>query len=322
MSYKFIDYPKEISEHEYKSAIKKMVDTLHGYKSIKSIYQIGSVSSLGISDVDMFVIFEDGVIQGLDPIKEGQANKYLFTHQLYGTSLKYWSLLRQLTFFHNYKHLFGEVLPEDNIQLDLDAQLELKRQIALEFLIKMYYTLSIQLTYKIVKLRTFLLEGKALIYDLDFLGINTGRMFDLVQKVITYRANWFKNTPSNQDLQKLISELYVELEKLLIDVLANETFYLPSVAPYTIASNLKIINSEKLAIKRKGFKLPNLLPLSERKLFNLHHRFNYFTVCIPYSETPKGSVLQQRFDLLSTLREYNQHSLPHFLIPASSFKFI
>lgn len=319
---KFIDIPKHIRLTNYESEISRMVDRLKSFKEVKSVYQIGSVSSPGISDIDMFVIFEDDMKQDLNPIKTGKVNRYLFTHQLYGSPLKYWSSLRQLTFFHNYNHLFGDVLPQDDIQLNLELQSDLKQQIAFEFLIKMCYTLSIQLAYKIIKLRAFLLEGKALLYDLNFLGIETGKLHDLVQKVITYRANWFKNTPSSQEIQKVIKQLHGALEELLIDLLSEKTFYLPSTKSYTIASNLNIINSEKFNIERKGFSLPYVIPVPERKFFNLLHRLNYFTVNVPYSKPPNESVLQQRFDLLSAMRKYNRQFLPHFLIPASSFKFI
>ena len=154
------------------------------------------------------------------------------------------------------------------------------------------------------------------------MGIETGKLHDLVQKVITYRANWFKNTPSSQEIQKVIKQLHGALEELLIDLLSEKTFYLPSTKSYTIASNLNIINSEKFNIERKGFSLPYVIPVPERKFFNLLHRLNYFTVNVPYSKPPNESVLQQRFDLLSAMRKYNRQFLPHFLIPASSFKFI
>ncbi|MCR9287871.1 MAG: hypothetical protein NXI23_10835 [Bacteroidetes bacterium] len=326
---KFIDIPKHIRLTNYESEISRMVDRLKSFKEVKSVYQIGSVSSPGISDIDMFVIFNDGNQEHSDPRQTGKTNNYLFTHELYGSPIKYWHSLRNFTFFHNYCHLYGQILPNSTNNLTNEDQNALKRQIALEFLVKMYYMLSIQLTYKIVKLRTFLLEGKALIYDLEFLGISSGRMFDLVKEIIDLRGKWFNQKQDYNLVWKLIYDLHKELKNLLIDLFSQYSLYLPSQESQTIAQNIALKNSKVVSIKRKGIVFPfyntifphlNFIP--ERKFFNLLHRFNNFTVNIPYSIAESGSIIQKRFELLSEMREYNQNHLPRFLIPASSLKII
>ena len=53
------DYPKFVNLDEYNSLITKIVDSLSKNNIVKSIYQIGHIGTLGISDIDLVIIFEN-----------------------------------------------------------------------------------------------------------------------------------------------------------------------------------------------------------------------------------------------------------------------
>jgi hypothetical protein len=312
--------PESRALGDYETALNNMVEHLKGISGVRSIYQIGSVSNPGISDIDMLVVFENDAVVALDPVVAFRPDRYLFTHQLYGVPEKYWSQLRSLTFFHNYKLIYGEGMPEVQSGLSLENENELKRQIALEFLIKMHHVLTIQLRYRILKLRTFLLEGKALIYDLEFLGITEGPFFESVNKIIDWRASWFNSTPKETDVEQLVVKLNAELESLLKHEL-NRPVLLPSVADQVLARNVRLCNGP-FAIKSSGLVFPDLGILPPKKHFNLLHRFNSFQFQVPMALPKSNSINSERFELLRQLRAYNQQHLPGFLIPASSLKVI
>ncbi|MCB9192431.1 MAG: hypothetical protein H6602_12275 [Flavobacteriales bacterium] len=318
---KFIDKPQPRTLEHYSLAIDEMTSRIRKLEGVLGIYQIGSVSNPGLSDIDMLVVFEDDAKILMDPVRNFQSDTYLFTHQVYGVPKGYWNELRSLTFFHNYRFIEGEELPELRTELDSDEIRQLKRQIALEFLVKMYIVLTVQLRYDIIKLRSFLLEGKALIYDLEFLGINSGNMFELVQQVIQIRADWWEKQPTEAELKNLIKKLYASLTDFLIEELRQAPLYLPTTESFQISRNISVSNGNFGAIS-SGFVLPNFGLIQDRKHFNLLNRFNRFKVTFPYSVSEKGSVVERRFQLLSQLRKHNSNRLPGFLIPASSLKVV
>lgn len=317
----FIDVPQKRELAQYNSAIEAMVERLLELDGIKSIYQIGSVSSVGISDIDMMIVFADGAKKSVDPVRDLPTDTYLFTHQLYGVSDKYWDKLRSLTFFHNYKHLKSAVMPEIEIQLTKEDETKLQRQIALEFLVKMHTVLTVQLRYRILKLRSFLLEGKALIYDLEFLGINEGRFHQLVNQIIDWRANWFENKPSQHEVQNLVIELHKELEFLLKKELATEPLFVPDISKLRTSRNM-VLENGAFHTAASGVVLPSLGLVNSKKRFNLLHRLNNFSFRMPLSEPTIGDINAQRFDLLQALRAYNSEYLPGYLVPASSLRLV
>ena len=318
---KFIDRPQDRSLDQYSIAVEQMTERLKMYENVVSIYQIGSVSNPGISDIDMLVVFADDASVVADPVRDFPSDKYLFTHQIYGVSKKYWASLRRLTFFHNYKLIEGEAFDEAVVALTQEEERVLKRQIALEFLVKMHLVLTVQIKYNIVKLRSFLLEGKALIYDLEFLGIEHGEMFNLVKRIIDIRATWTDKRPTDKQLENIILQLQPALAQLLLDEFSKEPFFLPSEGSFQLAKNIQLVNG-KFGSTSEGLVFSDFGLLNPRKYFNLLGRFNRFTISIPYVTPEKDSVVDQRFALLSELREYNSRHLPGFLIPASSLKVI
>lgn len=317
---KIIDIPKQVSRKVYEDAISDMVKQLSKLDAVHSVYQIGSVSHLGISDIDMLVVFHDDAKCHIDVRKSFGANSYLFTHSLYGCSESHWKELQDYTFFHNYRILYGKGFSELSSSLHDHQIVKLQRQIAIEFLVKNYYTLSIQRKYKMVKARSFLLEGKALIYDMEFLGIHQGELWDLINRIIELRSNWFTLKDSKKEMLDCFQPLPDLIKELLIKEFQHEPLFLPIIEEVALSKNVRLVNHPVVTLKSQGVVPLTLGFLKERKRFNALHRLNKFELMLPYEKPTLGDVNNRRFDFLSKVKSYNSRFLPNFLIPATSLK--
>lgn len=202
MKYKLIDKPQFVSREIYNEVTDKLISKLISNTNVISIYTIGHVGNPGISDIDMLIIVKDNCMLADNfRVNMSGQEKYLFLHQPYACSKSGFIKAETFSFFHNYNLVHGkDIRTAANLNTtEIDI---LKKQTALEFLLKMYMQLFIQKKYKILRVRDLLLHGKALIYDLEFLNISSGKLFLLVQKVIEWRKDWFNKTPTDNELDR------------------------------------------------------------------------------------------------------------------------
>lgn len=314
----FIDRPAERCEEDYAVAIRDMTDYLASVEGIRTIYQVGSVTAAGISDIDMLVIGKPGEVISGDPRNACEADPYLFVHELFGVSENDWADLKRFTFLHNYHLLYGDPPQETGGHLTETQEKELKIQIAFEFLIKMYLVLYIQRCYRLIKLRSFLLEAKALIYDLEFLGTTQGALFDQIHEVIDVRNRWFTRTPDDATVERLVHRVFHALEDYLHEQLTAHTLYLPSEEKINVFGHCQLSPGSSMALQHRGFYLPLPSFLPERKRFNIQHRFNRFSSTLPYRSAPPGSIVMERFKRLSDIKQRGRQCLPGYYTPASS----
>ena len=218
---KLISYPKVIAKSDYKSLTNEIISILDSHDVALSIYQMGSVKDPGISDLDLICVFKEGV-SFPDNIRENLTNhqKQILTHGVFGCNQKNINQAIDYGCFSNLNHLYGQDLNLDKKTLHVDKEIE--TQIALEYLVKMYIALDAQITFGVVKLRSFLLLAKALMFDLDILNISHGKLFDKVSQVLEWRKNWFSNAPLVSDLKKFIFDFHIDLKNELIEIFKTE----------------------------------------------------------------------------------------------------
>src|SRR5688572_22706926 len=140
MTYRFIQHPHPVLPAAYSGAMSRMTEQLMAMKGVRTVTQVGGTGTPGISDIDFFVVFEDGFATDANPVSilSGE-NKYLFTHNLFGTAESLALQLEQYTFFGQYKILAGP--PFIPIPVDASAESEpMKIQVALEYLLKAWMT--------------------------------------------------------------------------------------------------------------------------------------------------------------------------------------
>lgn len=310
----FTDYPHYVPLAEYENAMSRMVEKLSVQPGVISIYQIGSISTPGISDIDMLVVFEDGIKCELNPLQDlSKSERYLFAHGLYGIFKTNFFKAQRYTFFHNYNLLWGEQLPIVQSDLSEDDIQVLKNQIALEYLIKKYISMTVELTYRIIKMRVLLLQTKAMLYDLELLKISSGRLFDLIQTIVIWRNSWFERTPTEKMLRNWIKDFYAELINFVKILLQTKKFYLPTWANFRIARNIVLVPSDQFGYTHIGITLPSMFGALGRKYFNLQHRFNKFNIMLPITSLAIPKILESRVLFSRETNKENKNFLPNFM---------
>lgn len=319
MKYKLIDKPQFVSREIYNEVTDKLVSKLISNTNVISIYTIGHVGNPGISDIDMLIIVKDNCMlaDNFRVDMSGQ-EKYLFLHQPYACSKSGFIKAETFSFFHNYNLVHGkDIRTAANLNTtEIDI---LKKQTALEFLLKMYMQLFIQKKYKILRVRDLLLHGKALIYDLEFLNISSGNLFQLVQKVIEWRKDWFNKTPTDNELIEWFDGLFLELHlRFTTNKLFSEISF-PESKTYSIAKNIRLkARSNIFKVNHSGLLVPFLSTISSKRGVKILNKLNLFEFEVPSSIIQTPSIITERFESEAMLRSYGKQFLPHFLPMTSS----
>ncbi len=296
-----------------------MVGHLTRIPGVVSVFQIGGVNNPGISDIDLAVVFEDGHKVCGDPCGLlSQAERYLFTHALFGINRGNFADASRYSFFHNYRLLAGESLPETADDADEDARITFQRHVAIEYLCRMYINMVVEKTFRIIKLRNLLLNAKALAYDLDFLRIAEGPLFELVQQVIVWRDEWFVRPVPERRIIGWFHDCFAVLEALLSELLADHPLWMPELRPYQFSRNIRVSPGERLEWRCRGCVIPGSRPLASRRVVKLLHRLNWFHFRLPMCSRHLPDPLRDAFAYQGRIREYNATMLPQFMALTSS----
>ena len=311
MSYRIIDYPRFVDGRAYESALVRMKERLLNEKAVESVYRIGSVSSPGISDLDLVVVFKSN-----EPVQKNflsdisGEDRYLFIHRLYGIASDDFENAPEFAFYHKYQLIGGEhSLKERND----DVPGAHRVQVALEYMIRLYATLFIQDECRVLRMRDILLHVKALQYDLDLLGKTSGKVFECVQQLLEWRRIWFEKMPGRNEIISWWKEFTSGYAPMLAGILEDHPFYLPPANEYRIAAKIILRPSEMLAAHRQGFLLPGMLSFIGKKYFRIQNKMNSFEIRLPVSSTNIPDFISRKFEFEKKIVSYNKKFLPHFL---------
>ena len=309
-----------MSPGDYESAIAGMVRRLRALGPIESVYQIGSVQDPGISDIDLLAVFADGASCGADPRERlSGAETFMFSHALFGATKSCFQELRKYTFFHNYRLLWGTNLPPHPSPLAESEAALLKRQIALEYLLRLFLDLSVKLTYGVVYVTGLLRHGRAVLYDLEFLGVRQGRLLEQLQVLLDWRRKWFEQAPSKGELQAWVQSFYRDLRSFLQRRFKESVLFVPRAGDYRISRHIELVGSDSgLSIAHRGILLPSSFLGLARPCFNLQNRLSSFRVSVPMQACNLPPSIRIRFDLIERSARENRRALPHFMPMASS----
>lgn len=289
-----------------------MVKRLEALPETISVYQVGSIGSPGISDLDLIVIFEDNkkiennFLENLSP-----GEKYLFVHNLYGVSHRDFADAVRFTFFNNFTLLCGRDI-RSSPSLSPENTEILKKQVAIEYVIRMCITIYLQQSYRVLRIRDLLLHVKALQYDCDFLGIQKGKLVEKISDIIEWRKNWFDKTPSNNEIIRWWNEFYGEFMQFVITLFNSHKFYLPEKSTYSITNNISVVRSNRVNFSRHGFLLPHQLAFFGKQYFRLQNKLNHFRFEIPVAFEDTPPILLEKFEFEKKYFEYRNKFLPSF----------
>ncbi len=319
MKYYHTDKPVYVAESEYHRILANIVGRLERIEGLEAIYQIGGISTPGISDLDLVLVFRDDYHCAFNLHEElNPEERYLFIHKLYACSRSLFQESVRFSFFHNFSLLAGKEIPRDTDGSAVDAS-TVKTQLALEYLVKMYANMIIQKEYGILQVRSLLLHGKALSYDLAFLGIEKSALNRMLDELLELRKTWFSDTKSSVRLENWFKEFENVFPPALYSILRDRKLYLSGSRPYKIAKNIFLKRSTDLSFIRKGILLP-AFPVSilGKKYFRLQNKLNSFTIQVPFEEEKHSSILQDYFRFQKKHLEYNRSHLPSFYPLTSS----
>ena len=318
MGMRFINYPHYMSFGDYEHTIKRMVTRLCEEEGVVSIYQIGNVGAPGISDIDLLVIFENDAVSTLDPLNGlSKEERYLFTHSLFGISRSHFYEVQPYTFLHNYNLLWGEALEVGRNTLPDEDASRLKRHIALEFLLASYFSRSVETVYGVVSVRNLLLSTHALRYDMEFLNVTTGTLYDLIVELIEWRTTWFEKTVGSAQLHTWYEAFYAELSLFLETHFKEEPFFLPAWTHSRYARHISLEGTDQLGFIHQGMVPPRLLGSFGKKYVRFLNRFNQFRFGIPLTNQADHDVLDGFFTSLRDVNQYNAKKLRKFSLFSS-----
>lgn len=308
----FVNFPRDIKPVVYEQAIDQVITHLRGVDGIVSIYQIGSVSAPGISDIDLLVVFEDEAVASGNPIAHLTGDeRYLFTHGLFGVCRRDFHRGQRYTFYHNYVLRWGEDLRVGKSDLEADEVARIKRQIALEFLIANYISKTVDRTYRLVSVRNLLLSVKALRYDMEYLGVTDGELYDLINQLILWREAWFEQPVGKDMLREWFESFYSALHLFLTARFNHQRFFLPAWATSRYARHICLERSHRLSWRHKGIVMPlGRRPLG-KKYTKLNNRLNRFIFSIPITDQ-SSKMLEERFLFLKSMKRHNESHLASF----------
>ncbi|MEX0968006.1 MAG: hypothetical protein WD077_12260 [Bacteroidia bacterium] len=319
MRYKIINQPRECSLQDYHEVIDEIGALLQKQEGILSVYQIGGMTTPGISDLDIIAVFKDDVRSGLNPVKKlGEKGQYLFTHACFGISESHLRESQQYTFYHNYKLLWGKESFKP-ARMKPAEETELKEQIALEFLLANLISRTTEHHYGILNLRSLFLSVKAILFDLEFLGTSSGPLHEMVNQLISYRNRWFSGKVTNEMVGEWFQDFHQELEHYCVRAFEKFQMYLP-VREMQYSKHARLYKRAELKIERRGVMIPPFITaLGGRKLYRLNNRLNNFRFGVPYATSTSSDLLKRRFVFFDKMYNYNQKHLPHYLALAGIF---
>ena len=315
--YKLIDIPHIVPVREYNDELSHMTEWLLQFPQVAAIYQVGSIGAPGISDIDMVVVCNDQQKLEIQPLSAlTSSGKYLFIHNLYGCSKEQFRDADKFSFFGTYKQLSGEKLTNSESATGISPVL--KQQVALEFLLKMYVNLVLQKEYKTLKVRSLLLHVKGLLFDLEFLGIQSGPVHDLIHQCMNIRQKWFEQDHQEREIISWFDEFFFALSQFLEQELSHRSFFVSSESSLRLAKNIRLKRSNRLSYTKFGFPVPFASLFFGNKIHKALNKLNTFKIESPFIQENIPSEVGGYFNFIETCRKYNRTFLPNFYTLSSS----
>ena len=310
-----LDEPRLRSRQAYEMQIERGLEYLTELPGLLSVYQVGGVGTPGISDIDLVAVFEDDVSISHDPRKN--LDRYLFTHPLFGAPLRIFEKSKNYAFFHNATLLHGEDV--GMAREDLRAGI-VKDQWRIEFLLKCYINLSVWKAYDFIKVRSLLLNVRALEYDLGLDSVDLSELQDQVQKVLNWREAWFVARPTDNQLLGCFETVLTALERVLGDLAKQSRLRFEIKQDFKINHNIHVKKSSNFYCGKAGFSLPILNPQWSKKINAINVRLSKVTIGCPIDFDGEDGELAEFFEYNREAIAANKLALPRFMPLASSFQ--
>ena len=308
-----IDEPTYFTQAEYESEIQLCVENLAKCPDVVSIYQVGNINTPGISDIDIIVVFKDGAQYLPDP--RAPLNRYLFSHPLFGSSVSMFQECKRFVYFYNARLLYGKDL--DFPSSDTRSE-SIGDQWRLEFLLKSYINLCVSSAHGYFKVRNFLLNTKALEFDLDLAGVEMAPLALEVERVIKWRNHWFENRPTDTELLECSERVKSSLKKILDTMCTERRLYLPPPDGVSLNKNIRFVPGASVSVSCKGLRIPYFHQRLHKFTSSLNYRLTRFEVSLAAQLAEQDSDRFLFFEHNERVAKYASEYFPYFMPMSSS----
>ena len=314
--------PSIVKIDDYQVAIQKIVEKVSCIDGLIAIYQIGGIRHPGISDIDIVVITEDDSSCNIDFVKQlDKKSQYIFTHGLFVTTRTLFSISNNYTFFHNYKLLWGENIYDNKPLLSLAELKIIEGQWAKEYLTRMFINLAVEERFKIINIRNLLLRSKALIYDLEFLGVSPKTLCDCINLVMEWRDNWFSLRPQNEEIIMLHNNLHKSLVEFITQNFNHSPIFLPADGRNELRGKMKLNAGKTAKCTVNGLRLPWISRVVSRRGIAVRRRVNKFEFTIPATKEAIPQIIAESLSYTDNSVELVKSKFPFFVPLASNLTF-
>ncbi|UCE75379.1 MAG: hypothetical protein JSV56_06680 [Methanomassiliicoccales archaeon] len=225
-NWRFYDPPKKLDMKSYKSSIDEFISMASKINNLKAIYRAGSISVPGISDIDLFVVFENNAqkVNTINLKNLSPATQQVVGHDIGYLRKEIFEKFDLFLFVHEpLEFLYGVKIEYQNINKIEDKSL-IKSIMIFEWLIHKTLHLQRYQYEKKIPVRILLNKLWSFIYTLRLMEEVTSNKFgeDYIKDISGLRTNWFnlKDSMRNDDLIRLLDSA-VDLSYLTVQNLAN-----------------------------------------------------------------------------------------------------
>ena len=200
-SWGFFNEPKELVKEDYKEAIGKIVSRYEKNQEIAAIYDWGSPSNPGISDLDIVFVMQDGAKSPLPLMHRSfmlldEKTRYIARHPFMFIEERDFQDIRHIYPSGNLRKVFGRTIGQNRLKKDEEEVLQ--RAVLTDIIIRHYPRdfLGQQLQRK-VNVRDSMLRLNSLKYTFETLRLLSGNKNKEHQRfaseVSCLRKEWFQS---------------------------------------------------------------------------------------------------------------------------------
>jgi hypothetical protein len=316
-SYQLTDHPAMIPAPEYGEAVEELARRLETSEGFLSLYSIGGVSAPGISDLDVVIVWDDGIVHQQDWRPTSPLGRQLFIHSLYGTSRSLFLEAQSYTCYAPFRLKIGKDLLAGRPGDDLDK--DVRHQIAREYLLRLFIGLYLQHLQRLLRIRSILLNANGIASDLEVLTPGNLQATQLIEELKLLRRSWFeKQNPPEGAFIDWFGRFLKWLTAYATEQLGPHKLYLPEDRTYSLGRNIRIRKGEAVEFPEYDMRPTFLRPLLGRKYFNLLNRINRPVFTLPFETSGLPPAVKSYFDFTERHRDYNREFLPRHLPLTSS----
>ncbi|MFW5690258.1 MAG: hypothetical protein ACOCVI_03650 [Planctomycetota bacterium] len=241
-----------ISEDVYRTAITQYLQRVGGNPHLLAVYQMGSISHPGVSDMDLIVVTDDAI----DPLKLSELSvfrgmtaeiKQVFAHDVCLFNRSAFKDVRRIIYVDNLTLLHGDAQPVDDLSDEEDRILAL--QVLFDFSASRLAQFKAMLSAGQIDTRGVLLRVASIKHSaklLARLGISDSSLDAFVEKVLDIRARVRATSPT--DIGNLFVESLGQFTRVVVlasQVLENE--FLGFYCPPSPATRLLLNGGQSMA---------------------------------------------------------------------------